>query len=68
MECTGPPWWPPEVANHEALEQRRLSTSEYNSAKGQQGSLGSLSYGRKGGPRIRARRGVSNGRWKWIEK
>ena len=40
----GPLWWSPEVANHEAPEQRRLSTSECNSAKNQQGPLRSLPY------------------------
>ena len=47
----GPLWWAPEVANHEAPEQRRLSASECDSVKGQQGPLGSVLEG-----------GVSNGR------
>ena len=33
------------MANHEALEQRRLSASECDSTKGQQGPLRSLPYG-----------------------
>ena len=38
-------WWPPKVANHEAPEQRKLSALECDFAKGQQGPLGSMSYG-----------------------
>ena len=41
----GPSW--PEMENHEALEQRKLSASECDSAKGQQGPLGSMLYGNK---------------------
>ena len=46
------------MANHEAPEQRRLSASECDSVKGQQGPLGSVPYLKfvlEGG-------GVSNGK------
>ena len=43
MESAEPLW--PVMENHEALELRRLSTSECDSTKGQQGPLGSLPYG-----------------------
>ena len=43
VESTGSPW--PELENHEAPEQMRLSTSEYDSVKGRKGLLGSVLEG-----------------------